>query len=107
MRIPYQTMLAEFTRILSQKGFAPADARSAAEIFAQNSLSGVYSHGMNRFPRVVEYLERGSIDPNAKATCEQRMGAIERWDGHRGFGPLNAWRASSCLCPAAMTRRAT
>ena len=30
-----------------------------------------------------------------------RMGAIERWDGHRGFGPLNAWRAMERACALA------
>ena len=45
---------------------------------------------MNRFPRVVEYLDKGEIDSGAIATCESSMGAIERWNGHRGFGPLNA-----------------
>lgn len=25
-------------------------------------MSGVYSHGLNRFPRVVEYLKKGAIE---------------------------------------------
>ena len=45
---------------------------------------------MNRFPRFVSYLEKGEIDPNVVATTEISMGAFERWNGHRGFGPLNA-----------------
>ena len=62
-------------------------------VFAQNSLDGIYSHGINRFPRVVEYLDKGEINPDVVATCEMSMGAIERWEGHRGFGPLNAKQA--------------
>lgn len=92
-RIAYEEMKRQFARVLESRGFSAEDARSAGEIFAQNSLTGVYSHGLNRFPRVVEYLDKGEIDPNARAECVMRMGAIERWDGHRGFGPLNAWRA--------------
>lgn len=65
----------------------------AATVFAQNSLDGIYSHGINRFPRVVEYLDKGEINPDVVATCEMSMGAIERWEGHRGFGPLNAKQA--------------
>ena len=61
----------------------------------------MFSHGLNRFPRVVSYLEKGEIDPNAKATCEMQMGAIERWDGHRGFGPLNAKKAMDRACELA------
>lgn len=90
MRIAYETMLNEFERILTKYGFSPERAHKAAEIFAQNSLSGVYSHGLNRFPVVVDYLQKGGIDPSAEATCIASFGAIERWDGNRGFGPLNA-----------------
>ena len=53
MRIAYETMLAEFERVLTKYGFSPKRAHEAAEIFAQNSLAGVFSHGLNRFPRVV------------------------------------------------------
>ena len=45
---------------------------------------------VNRFPKIVEDIDIGAINPAAKPTCELAMGAIERWDGHRGFGPLNA-----------------
>lgn len=100
-RIAYEEMKRQFARVLESRGFGAGDARSAAEIFAQNSLAGVYSHGLNRFPRVVEYLDKGEIDPNTRAECVMRMGAIERWDGHRGFGPLNAWRAMERACALA------
>ena len=76
--------------ILESRGFSGKHAEDAATVFANNSLDGVYSHGVNRFPRVVEYLDKGGIDSGAIASCESSMGAIERWNGHRGFGPLNA-----------------
>jgi len=76
--------------ILESRGFSGKHAEDAATVFANNSLDGVYSHGVNRFPRVVEYLDKGEIDSGAIASCESSMGAIERWNGHRGFGPLNA-----------------
>lgn len=101
MRVGYDVMVREFSRVLEKKGFSHEDAGKAAEIFAQNSLAGVYSHGLNRFPRVVRYLEEGKIDPDAGASCEMSMGAIERWNGHRGFGPLNASRAMERACELA------
>ena len=100
-RIPYEAMVKEFKRVLVKKGFSEERGEAAAEIFAQNSLAGVYSHGLNRFPRVVDYLEKGEIDPDIVATCEQKMGAFERWDGHRGFGPLNAKLAMDRACELA------
>ena len=58
MRVQYDVMVQEFARVLEKKGFRREDAESAAVIFAQNSLAGVFSHGLNRFPRVVSYLEK-------------------------------------------------
>jgi 3-dehydro-L-gulonate 2-dehydrogenase len=100
-RIKYQEMVNEFARVLAARGFSAEDAQAAAEIFAQNSLAGVYSHGLNRFPRLVSYLEKGVIDPKVRADCVQSFGNMERWDGHRGFGPLNAQRAMSRACELA------
>jgi 3-dehydro-L-gulonate 2-dehydrogenase len=101
MRVPYETMVKEFKRVLVKKGFKEERAEAAAVIFAQNSLAGVYSHGLNRFPRVVEYLEKGEIDPDIEAVCEIKMGAFERWNGKRGFGPLNAKLAMDRACELA------
>lgn len=101
MRVKYEDMVKEFARILSKHGFDGKSAEDAAFIFAQNSLAGVYSHGLNRFPRVVSYLEKGEITPDALSECEMSMGAIERWNGRRGFGPLNAKRAMDRACELA------
>ena len=49
-RVPYETMVNEFKRVLVKKGFTEDRAEAAAVIFAQNSLAGVYSHGLNRLP---------------------------------------------------------
>ena len=96
MRIPYDELKAEFRRVLLSRGFDEGDAEAAASIFADNSLDGVYSHGTNRFPRVVEYLDSGLMDPHRKAGCVSSFMAFERWDGHRGFGPLNARITTGC-----------
>lgn len=101
MRVPYHTMLNEFTRVLSKKGFSEDEAQDAAKIFADNSLFGVYSHGLNRFPIVVDYLEKGVIDPGKKPVYVVGMGCMERWDGQRGFGPLNAKKAMARACELA------
>lgn len=101
LRIKYEELEAEFKRVLISRGFNEKNASDAAAVFAQNSLDGIYSHGINRFPRVVEYLDKGEIDPDVVATCEMSMGAIERWEGHRGFGPLNAKQAMDRACELA------
>ena len=86
-------MVKEFQRVLISRGFSEKNALDAASVFASNSLDGIYSHGVNRFPRVVEYLDKGQINPAAVATFDMAFGAMERWNGHRGFGPLNAKKA--------------
>lgn len=69
MRVPYEEMLSQFERVLAKYGFAPDRAHDAAEIFAQNSLAAVPSHGLNRFLEVVDYLRKGLIDPASEAEC--------------------------------------
>lgn len=101
MRVQYEELLKKFQGILESRGFSREHAADAASVFAKNSLDGVYSHGCNRFPRVISYLDKGEIDSKAIATCESSMGAIERWDGHRGFGPLNAKLAMDRACELA------
>ena len=49
-RVAYEEMVAQFTRVLEKHGFTPSDAKDAAVIFAQNSLSGVYSHAPSASP---------------------------------------------------------
>ncbi len=99
--IAYADMLCTFQRILESRGFSKESATDAAAVFADNSLDGVYSHGYIRFPRMVEYLDKGVIDPKTEATCVASFGAMERWDGHRGFGPLNARQAMDRACTLA------
>ena len=90
MRIQYDDMINEFKRILIKKGFNDEDAYMASKSFTENSLNGVYSHGVNRFPRVIEYIEKGYIRVNEKAEMIDKYGSFERWDGNRGMGNINA-----------------
>jgi 3-dehydro-L-gulonate 2-dehydrogenase len=90
MRIQYEDMIHEFKRILLSKGFDEAEAYESARLFTANSLDGIYSHGVNRFPRVVSYIDKGYIDVKAKPVKAMSAGAFERWDGNRGMGNLNA-----------------
>jgi 3-dehydro-L-gulonate 2-dehydrogenase len=90
MRVPYEQMQAEFKRILLKRGFTDQKADDCATIFASNSLDGVYTHGLNRFPVFVKYIEENLIDKNAEPELGNAMGALERWEGHLGPGMLNA-----------------
>ena len=89
-RIPYDTMRAEFKRVLDALGFAEPDAATLAQVFADNSCDGVPSHGLNRFPGFVRAVQAGRVDRDARAHCVASLGAMEQWDGRRGPGVLNA-----------------
>lgn len=89
-RIPFNELKAEFTRVLVKKGCTPDVAELSARLMAETSADGVYSHGVNRFPRVVEYIDKGYIDLEAKPTKVDGIGGFERWDGNLGLGNVNA-----------------
>lgn len=89
-RIAFSDLKAEFKRVLVKKGCRDDLAELSARLIAESSCDGVYSHGVNRFPRVVEYIDKGYIDVNATPTRVEGIGGLERWDGHLGLGNVNA-----------------
>ncbi|GAK59784.1 malate/L-lactate dehydrogenase [Candidatus Vecturithrix granuli] len=91
MRIPFEQMYQELLRVLRKKGFSEERARLCARIFSESSRDGVYSHGLNRFPAFIKYTDLGYIDVHAIPENIACFGAIERWDGKSGPGPLNAY----------------
>ncbi len=89
-RIPFETVHAEFTRVLKSAGLTNEKADRCAKLFAENTRDGVVSHGLNRFPGFVESVKSGKIHIDVEPECVNRLGAIEQWDGRTGIGLLNA-----------------
>lgn len=90
LRVPYDDLYAALNQAMLRLGLAPDRAAKCALLFAETMRDGVYTHGLNRFPRFAETIANGSVDVNAEPTRTAGLGAIERWDGHRGVGNLNA-----------------
>ena len=90
IKIAYDEMCTIFQELLLKNGFASGDAKILADIFTTNSLEGVYTHGVNRFSRFIQYIQKGWIKPNAIPLLINKMGGIEQWDGALAAGPLNA-----------------
>src|SRR6187551_323800 len=90
IRVPYSEMANVFFTVLLQHGLSPEKAKTCADIFATNSLEGVYTHGVNRFPRFIQYIKNNYIKVDHEAQQRTVAGCIEQWDGQLGPGPLNA-----------------
>ena len=90
MRISYQELYGCLLKILVKTGFEPERAELCARLFAETSRDGVYSHGLNRFPRFMEMIGNGIIEIHARPELISSVGVLERWDGRRGPGNLNA-----------------
>jgi 3-dehydro-L-gulonate 2-dehydrogenase len=90
-------MQERFTGILVKEGFTAERAVQCATIFTGNSLDGLSSHGVNRFPRFVEYIRKGYIDILAVPSLQYKFGGIEQWNGNLGPGILNAVHATGSV----------
>ncbi len=71
-------------------GMRDPDAATCARIHTESTADGVTSHGINRVPRFVEYIEKGFINLEAKPQLTKQFGALEIYDGQRAPGVLNA-----------------
>ena len=95
IRIGEPIMQSEFNRILIRTGYSTEKAAKLAFVFTTNSLEGVYSHGVNRFPRFIKNTIEGFIVPDAVPELVHKSGCMEQWNGNLGPGPLNAEIASN------------
>lgn len=90
MRMAFEDLARRLAAILAGRGMQAGRAELCARLFAETDRDGVYTHGVNRFPRFVRMIDAGAIDIHAEAVVSARAGAMERWDGRRGPGNLNA-----------------
>jgi len=90
MKVTFEELKAAFRRVLVDRGVKADTADACAEMFARTTESGVYSHGVNRFPRFIQQLDAGDIIPDAQPTRVTSLGAIEQWDARRSIGNLTA-----------------
>jgi 3-dehydro-L-gulonate 2-dehydrogenase len=93
LRIPYEKMCGEFRRVLIKRGFTEKNAELSARLYADASRDGVYTHGLNRFPKFIASIDKGCVDISAAPVLTGSFGTLERYDGKHGPGNLNA-----CFC---------
>lgn len=90
IKVPAEEVQSTLERVLLSRS-CPADrAEAVAREVTRNSLEGTYSHGVNRFPRLVGNIDSGVVVPEADPVLVNGFGALENYDGRSGFGILNA-----------------
>jgi len=90
IRVGYAELEATLVRAMERLGLEGERAARCGRLFAETTRDGVYSHGVNRFPRFRGTVEMGLVDVKAKAARVAGKGALERWTGHRAPGNLSA-----------------
>jgi 3-dehydro-L-gulonate 2-dehydrogenase len=96
LRVPYAELRDTLQRALLNLGLDEPRAKLCAELFTQTTCDGVYTHGVNRFPRFVRTIQNGTVRVDGVANCTHRFGALEQWNGNSGPGNLNAHRCMEC-----------
>ena len=92
LRIPVEEIEQQVERVLLSRAVNAEQAAICARIIARNSMDGVTSHGVTRFPHFVGTIDQGLVVPNIEPERIAAFGAVERWDGQRGLGPVMATR---------------
>lgn len=101
--IPFDEAASTMKGIMEKNGFDTETAALLADVFARNTLEGVVSHGINRFPRFMGNVARGEVKAAEKPEKVSGLGGLEVWDGHLAAGPLIATKAMDRACELAKT----
>jgi 3-dehydro-L-gulonate 2-dehydrogenase len=81
--------------VFKKHNFTQEKAILLSEVFTENSLSGVTSHGINRVPLFIEYIQQNLVDKKSEANKAESLGSIERWNGNNGPGIINAIKCTN------------
>ena len=60
-RIPFDEMKSAIRQAMINAGLPEEKAEICAQVHTESSCDGVYSHGLNRVARFVEYLGNGNV----------------------------------------------
>ena len=89
-RIPFETAVEQLEKVLLSRRMDSESAGKIAYEMARSSLEGTYSHGINRFPRLIGNIDEGIVLVDARPEKISGFGAIENYDGGQGPGIINA-----------------
>jgi len=88
--VSFQELKSLILGILLNNGVPKVKAELLAIIIAESTLDGVNSHGINRLPLLVDYIQRSIVKIDAEPEILNAAPSFLQVDGHFGFGILNA-----------------
>ena len=90
VRVPYDKLKQDVKQIFLNLGLTEEKAEICTAVHIQSSADGVESHGLNRIPRFVEYVQKGWVNIKGEPQLAGAKGAVENYDGQLGIGITNA-----------------
>lgn len=90
LRISFEEAKNELLRVLLSRDCPKDKAETVSHDMVRNSLEGTYSHGINRFSRLISNIDEGIVQVDAQPSLIHAFGAIENYDGNLGLGIVNA-----------------
>jgi len=91
LKVSTKEMQDVLQALFEKHGFTEENARLLAEVHTENTLYGINSHGINRVPRFINYVKRGTVKIN--------MGLVAlRNTNHWMRGGYYGWQAANENC---------
>lgn len=94
MKVTYDKLKDTIKNALTASGVSEEKSEIMAKVHADSTLKGVNSHGLNRIPRLIDFIEKGLVDIDAEMELVKGFGSVENYDGNLAFGVINALKAS-------------
>lgn len=103
LQIPAEQMQDTLYKLFLKYKFTNEKAKLLAKTYTNSTVDGVNSHGINRVPLFIEYVEKEIVKIDAEAEKVENFGSIERWDGNFGPGIINAVKCTNQATALAKT----
>lgn len=89
-RISFDDMFTTIKQAFILAGLPEDKATVCARTHTETSRDGVYSHGLNRVERFLDFVSKGWVDVHAEPSLDVNLGSIEIYNGNMGIGITNS-----------------
>ncbi len=89
-RITFEEMKTTIKMAFLNAGMPEEKAETCAQVHTESSRDGVYSHGLNRVERFIDYVHKEWVDVEGEPALDANLGAMEIYNGNLGPGITNA-----------------